>query len=185
MNDFVKKSLIANVSGFTEKLSDKELSDLTEFFCFKINVDVKSKPSNVELDFIDKVLGKSNWEDYMSDLILSPIFLKASYSFRINFDFITKLLLAEVFFRFSTIVSETKPTPKEKVVVKTVAAEAKLKPKEKDTLKEILEEHQAMLEYQLEDEDYILGVGKDGKELLAQKKRHLKFIKNFGKFKII
>lgn len=171
--DFVRQSIIANVSAFVKDLSNVELYDLVMFVCYTPNI---APTHNVETEtqrrFVDEVLGENDWRMYMNDLINKPqYFLSSSASFRTNLELIEKILHSEVFFRFQDCM-----TPK--VVEKPLFTKG-----EKQTLTEILEEHKAMLEYQLEDEDFIRNCDEDGEELVELKKKHLTFLEKFGSLK--
>lgn len=170
--DFVRKSIIANVSAFVKDLSNVELYDLVMFVCYTPNI---APTHNVETEtqrrFVGEVLG-SNWTLYINDLINKPqYFLSCPHSFRSNLEFIEKILHSEVFFRFQDCM-----TPK--VVEKPLFTKG-----EKQTLTEILKEHKEMLEYQLEDEDFIRNCDEDGEELVELKKKHLTFLEKFGSLK--
>lgn len=170
--DFVRQSIIANVGDFVKKISDVELFDLVNFVCYSPNI---APTHNIENDvqrrFVDEVLGASDWSDYIDDLIKKPMFFKCSYSFKANLDFIEKILHSEVYFRFQNTL-----TPKVVEVKKP-----KLTKNEKLMLTDILAEHKAMLEYQLEDEDYIRNCDDDGDEFVDMKKNHLTFLEKLGK----
>lgn len=186
--DFVRQSIIANVSAFVKKISDVELFDLVMFVCYTPNVaPTHSIENDVQRKFVDEVLGASDWKDYIDDLIKKPYFFKCSYSFKTNLDFIEKILHSEVYFRFQATLSpqvgeKVVVKEKEKVVIKYVDKPLLTK-SEKGTLSEILSEHKAMLEYQLEDEDAIRNCDDEGEALVDQKKKHLGFIEKFGKLK--
>lgn len=168
MNDIVRKSLIANVTGFTKDLTDLEVKDLVGFICYmpsyKPTLDIDN---DVQRKFVDEILGSDEWSNYIGDLIKLPIFLKSSGSFRTNLEFIEKILHSEAYFRFENVLNNLK---KEK---------AKLPSAEKTILKNILDEHKAMLEYQLEDEDFIRNCDNEGEEFIDEKRRHLKFLEEF------
>lgn len=169
--DFVRQSIIANVGAFVKDLSNVELYDLVMFVCYTPNV---APTHNIENDiqrrFVDEILGVENWRMYNNDLIKKPqYFLSCPHSFRSNLEFIEKILHSEIFFRFQGCM-----TPK--------VIEKKLYTKEeKKTLTEILDEHKAMLEYQLEDEKSIMeACGDDSDEIIKLKKKHLNFIEKFA-----
>lgn len=54
---------------------------------------------------------------------------------------------------------------------------------EKQMLSEIMYEHKAMLEYQLEDDKFIRNSDEEGEELVEIKKKHLNFLEKFGSLK--
>jgi hypothetical protein len=169
--DFVRQSIIANVGAFVKKLSNVELHDLTMFVCYTPNV---APTHNIENEtqrrFVDEILGSHDWEMYINDLIKpKQYFLSSSGSFRSNLDLIEKILHSEIFFRF-----QVNMTPK--IVIEPLYTK-----QEKKTLTDILGEHKAMLEYQLEDEKAIIdSCGDDGEELIALKKKHLIFLEKFA-----
>ncbi len=170
--DFVRQSIIANVSAFVKDLSNVEIYDLTMFVCYTPNVAPTHNTENeTQRRFVDEVLGADDWRLYINDLIKKPYFLSSSGSFRSNLELIEKILHSEVFFRFQDCM-----TPK--VVEKPLFTRD-----EKRTLGEIIGEHKAMLEYQLEDEDFIRNCGEDGEELVDLKKKHLNFLEKFGSLK--
>ena len=171
--DFVRQSIIANVGAFVKELSNVELYDLVMFVCYTPNV---APTHNIENDiqrrFVDEILGAENWRMYNNDLIHKPqYFLSCPHSFRSNLEFIEKILHSEVFVRFQGVMIP-------KVVEKPLFTRD-----EKRTLTEILDEHKAMLEYQLEDEDFIRNCDEDGEELVELKKKHLTFLEKFGSLK--
>ena len=84
-----------------------------------------------------------------------------------------------MFFRFSKLTyqqEDAKPAPKPKVVNQ----KQWISTKDKKTLAEILREHEAMLEYQLEDEEALTKYSDDEVDLVKTKKEQLKFIQNFS-----
>jgi hypothetical protein len=166
MNDLQAKSLDANLTTFVKPLSDKKLVELTNFLVYRYATD---QPEKWVLDFVHEFVGEKDWNDVLSDEIKKPeYFNKASRNAHELVRVIRIWLLEESFRRFQ--LSLVKP--------KNI-----LEPKDKASLIEILDEHKAMLEYQLEDEDAIRSVGEDGEELVQEKKKHLKFLENVAWWK--
>lgn len=168
--DFVRQSLINNVGKFVKPLSNIELYDLVNFVCYVPNIAPTHNIENeVQQRFVDEILGASDWELYINDLIKKPqYFLSSSGSFRSNLEFIEKILHTEMFFKFQMMLSVKVEKP---LFTKS----------EKKTLSDILGEHKAMLEYQLEDEQSIINsCGDDAKELIELKKKHLIFLEKFA-----
>lgn len=179
MNEFVRQSLIKNTHAFCDKLTDAEMRDLAHYFVYEVNMEDRREPNELQVKFINEFFGMKEWENHLHDLTKSSYFLLASYTFRTNFDFITKILLSDVFFRFSKLTyqqEDAKPAPKPKVVNQ----KQWISTKDKKTLAEILREHEAMLEYQLEDEEALTKYSDDEVDLVKTKKVQLKFIQNFS-----
>lgn len=171
MNDFQLQSLDANLDNFCKDLSDVELAKLTDFLSFGCYTE---QPSDWIKDFIDDFIGKKEWEDNLSDEIKKPeYFNKATGNTKELVRIVRVSLLAKSFERFLRLLK------KEAKVV--------LSKEEKSTLKEILVDHQAMLEYQLEDEDFIRNsVGdEDGEALVEMKRKQLEFLEKFGGLKFL
>lgn len=179
MNNFVRQSLIKNTHAFCDKLTDTEMRDLAHYFVYEVNMEDIQDPNELQVKFIDEFFGMKEWENHLHDITKTSYFLLASYTFRTNFDFITKILLSDVFFRFSKLVhtqEDAKPAPKPKII----RQKPQISTKDKKLLAEILSEHEAMLEYQLEDEESIRKYDDEGGTLVDEKKKQLKFIQNFS-----
>ena len=164
MNELQLKSLDANMDKFCKELSDSKLSELTDFLCYGC---YSEEPKTWVKDFIDDFIGEKEWADNLSDEIKQPeCFSKATINTQEIVRLVRISLLEKSFHRFSALTKKPLST---------------LTKSDEKNLKEILHEHKAMLEYQLEDEDSIINsVGDDGEELVDEKKRHLKFLETFG-----
>jgi len=168
MNELQQKSFDANLDRVEKALSDAELAELTNFLLYDCYTE---KPSKFVAEFIEEFFGNKEWADNLSDEIKKPeYFFKASRNSQELIRLVRIALLEKSFNRFSKLVP--------KVV---------LTKEEKTSLKEILEEHQAMLEYQLEDEDFIRNsVGdEESEELVASKRKHLEFLEKFDNLKFL
>jgi hypothetical protein len=175
MNDFVRQSLIKNTHTFCDKLTDAEMRDLAHYFVYEVNMEDIRPPSELQVTFINEFFGMKEWENHLHDLTKSSYFLLASYTFRTNFDFIIKVLLSDVFFRFSKLTYQ-----KEDAKPKVVRHKPQISTADKKMLAEILREHEAMLEYHLEDEASLSKYSDDEVDLVKTKKEQLKFIQNFS-----
>lgn len=175
MNDFQLQSLDANLDKFCENLSDAELYQLIDYLLYGCYTETpKDWVKDFIEDFIEDFIGTKEWEDNLSDEINKPkYFNKASGNTKELVRIVRVFLLAKSFERFSKLLK------KEPKVV--------LSKEEKSTLKEILVDHQAMLEYQLEDEDFIRNsVGdEDGEALVEMKRKQLEFLEKFGGLKFL
>jgi hypothetical protein len=171
MIDFQLESLNTNLDNFCKDLSDTELAELTDFLSFGCYTE---QPSDWVKDFIDDFIGTKEWGDNLSDEVKKPEFFnKASINTQEIVRIVRISLMVKSFTRFKKVVK------KEPKVV--------LSKEDKSTLKEILRDHQAMLEYQLEDEDFIRNsVGdEDGEELVVLKRKQLDFLEKFGGVKFL
>ena len=170
MNQLQLDSLDANLDRVEKALSDAELAELTNFLLYDCYTE---KPSKFVAEFIEEFFGNKEWADNLSDEFNKPqYFFKASRNTQELIRLVRIALLEKSFNRFSKLV------PKKPKVVLTK--------EDKTSLREILEEHQAMLEYQLEDEDFIHNsVGDESEELVASKRKHLEFLEKFGNLKFL
>lgn len=171
MNQLQLDSLDANLDRVEKALSDAELAELTNFLLYDCYTE---KPSKFVAEFIEEFFGNKEWADNLSDEIKKPqYFFKASRNTQELIRLVRIALLEKSLNRFSKLV------PKKPKVVLTK--------EDKTSLKEILEEHQAMLEYQLEDEDFIRNSvdEEEGEELVASKRKHLEFLEKFGNLKFL
>ena len=188
MNPLEFKSLNANVSAFCKKLTDVELKDLTDFLNYGCYTD---KPNKIASEFIADFCGNKGWDANLYDEKEKPQFFnRASMNDKELIKLVRVGLMQECFFRFTRILDGTPyvlPTIKRdvtKMAVKvplSTLSNIKLSTQDKKTFKEIIKEHSAMLEYQLEDEDSVRKAG--GEELVDEKKRHKDFLERFGKSK--
>jgi DNA-binding MarR family transcriptional regulator len=168
MNELQHKSLDANLDRFCKDLSDSELSELTDFLVYGC---YSEEPKEWVKDFIDDFIGNKEWAQNLADEKNPPqYFFKATRNTQEIVRLVRIGLLEKSFHRFSALTRNPLVS---------------LTKSDKKNLKEILHEHKTMLEYQLEDEDFIRNsvgyVGYDeGEELVDEKKRHLKFLETFG-----
>lgn len=180
MNALIKQSIIDNVHAFCDKLTDTEMQDLVSYFVYEVNMKDRHEPREVHLKFIDEFFDLEDWKRHLHDVDKAGFFLGASITLRNNLEFIQKILLSDSFFRFISLLSGTpepiKPAPKPKVV----RQKPQISTADKKTLAEILREYEAMLEYQLEDEDALVKYSDDEVDLVKVKKKQLKFIQNFS-----
>jgi len=165
MNELQLKSLDTNLDKFCKDLSDSELTELTDFLCYGC---YSEEPKTWVKEFIDDFIGNKEWVANLTDEKKPPeFFFKASRNTQEIVRLVRIGLLEKSFNRFSALTKKPLST---------------LTKSDEKNLKEILHEHKAMLEYQLEDEDEIKRyVSEDeGEELVVEKKRHLKFLETFG-----
>lgn len=161
MNDLLTQSLLKNVSNYCKSLSDSDLAELTDFLCYGC---YEREPKDWVKEFIDDFIGEKEWVDNLRDEKNPPAyFFKATSNTKEIIRLVRIDLLQESFSRFSYLLKNPLVS---------------LSGSDKTNLKEILGEHKAMLEYQLEDEDSIVNSCEDGQELLDEKKRHLNFLGN-------
>jgi len=177
MNQQEHKSLNANVSAFCKGLTDMQLKDLTDdmnYNCYNKGF----KPNAVATKFIEEMFSKSVWDDNLSDEINKPeFFCKATRNDKELIRLVRIGLMQECFFRFMLLLNGTPYTPSKPIEVKPKEPKGLLSVMEKLNLTDILKEHYAMLEYQLEDEEGVYKVG--GDELVNEKKKHRDFIEQF------
>jgi len=167
MNQLELKSLDANVTAFCKKLTNAQLVEVTDFVVYH-STDTSIKATKLSTEFVNEFFGEKDWNDNLSDELKKPeFFTKASRNTQEVIRLVRVGLLQECFFRLAKKTKEP--------------SEDKLSAQDKKTLKEIINEHHAMLEYQLEDEDGVRKVG--GDELVAEKNRHKEFLEKFGKSK--
>lgn len=163
MQDKLLKSLEKNLDNYCKTLSDAELAELTDFLLYGC---YNSEPNEWVKEFIDDFFDFKEWEKNLSDEVNPPQnFFKAN---RNTSDLIRTVrlgLLELSFHRFNKTVKNNI---------------TQLDKTEKLILKDILTEHKAMLEYQLEDEDFTRNSDKDGEAFLEEKKKHVEFINKFG-----
>lgn len=182
MNALIRQSIIDNVHAFCEKLTDAEMQDLVSYFVYEVNMKDRHEPREVHLRFIDEFFDIKDWLKHLHDVDNAQFFLGASITLRTNLDFIQKVLLSDTFFRYTTLLhkvedlQDAKPAPKPKAVKQ----KPQISTADKKTLSEILREFEAMLEYQLEDEESLTKYSDDEVDLIKQKKKQLKFIQNFS-----
>lgn len=179
MKKYVRDSIIANVSNFTDTLTNEELNEVIQYFVYDSNNRTPVELTDLQLTFAVKFFGTDEWTNHIFDTVHQQMWLKASNNTRENVVFIRQVLLSTAFFRFKNLMA-SKPQLVKPKPIKLVKEKDKLTPSDKKNLKEILEEHKSMLEYQLEDEDGIRSLDEDG-DLLKTKKRHLKFIEKYEK----
>lgn len=166
MNELQQKSLDANLEKFCKDLTDIELGGLTNFIIYGC---YSKKPHELAIQFIEEFFSTEEWDKNLSDEIEKPqYFNKASRNTQELIRVVRIGLLEKSFHRY------LKGLLKQPEVVLTKD--------EKATLKDILREHQAMLEYQLEDKDFIINSvrGDEGEELVATKQKELDFLEKFG-----
>jgi len=171
MNELQQKSLDANLDKFCKDLTDIELGGLTNFIIYGC---YSKKPDELDSQFIEEFFSFEEWDKNLSDEIEKPkYFNKASRNTQELIRVVRISLLEKSFHRFlKGLLNQPK-------VVLTKG--------EKSTLKDILKEHQAMLEYQLEDKDFIINSvgGEEGDELVATKQKELDFLEKFGSLKFL
>lgn len=173
MNQLEIKSINKHLTEFAKTLTNTQLIGLVEWFCYKSLETPFEAPNDIAKKFIDTFFGEFVFANILSDERgHNNYFLKSSLSERELYNFMRIGLLQESFFRLKDSVDKPVAKPKED----------KLTLQDKKDLRDILKEHNAMLEYQLEDESDIIKTG--GQELLDEKKRHKEFIKKFGKLKL-
>ncbi len=168
MNELQLKSLDTNLDKFCKDLSDSKLSELTDFLCYGC---YSEEPKTWVKEFIDDFIGNKEWVANLTDEKKPPeFFFKASRNTQEIVRLVRIGLLEKSFNRFSALTKKPLST---------------LTKSDEKNLKEILHEHKAMLEYQLEDEDEIKRyVSEDeGEELVVEKKRHLKFLEKVDYWK--
>jgi hypothetical protein len=168
MNELQHKSLDANLDRFCKDLSDSELSELTDFLCYGC---YSEEPKAWVKDFIDDFIGEKEWVQNLADEKTPPqYFFKATRNTQEIVRLVRIGLLEKSFHRFSALTKQPLVS-----LTKT----------DKKNLREILHEHKAMLEYQLEDEDEIKRyVSEDeGEKLVVEKKRHMKFLEKVDYWK--
>lgn len=173
MNNLQTESLAANVKAFCEKLSVKELTEVTMYVVYMSTVETYT-PSDTTKTFIDEIFGAKLWASNQYDEIKKPEFI--SRTSRNDQEFVRMVrigLLQEYFWRTKEIARET-TNKTEKIEI--------LSTQDKKDLHDILKEHKHMLDYQLEDEETVRKVG--GEELVEEKRRHLSFIEKFWKLKL-
>jgi hypothetical protein len=170
MNELQQKSIDANLDKFCKDLTDIELGGLTNFIVYGCH---SKKPHELAIQFIEEFFSTEEWDKNLSDEIEKPqYFNKASRNTQELIRVVRIGLLEKSFHRY------LKGLLKQPKVVLTK--------EDKTSLREILEEHQAMLEYQLEDEDFIHNsVGDESEELVASKRKHLEFLEKFGNLKFL
>lgn len=179
MKPYVKNSIIKNVCDYTDTLTNEELREVIEYFVYDSNNRTPVTPTDLQLTFAVKFFGSDEWSNFIFDTVHQQMFLKSSNNTRENVPFIRQILLSNAYFRLKNIL-DSKPQEVKLKVVKETKPKNQLTPNDKKILKDILEEHKAMLEYQLEDEDGIRSIDEDG-DLLKTKKKQLKFIEKYEK----
>ncbi len=187
MNILELKSMDVNVTAFCKKLTNAELAEVTDYVVYH-STDTSIKLSQLCIEFIHEFFGEKDWKDNLDDEINKPeFFTKCTRNTQEIIRLVRIGLLQECFFRFinktkEPVAAERKPFVSREEGAKlhiSHVSEHKLSPSDRKALKEILNEHHAMLTYQLEDEKGVIDAG--GEELVAEKKRHKKFIERFGK----
>lgn len=185
MNTLQLDSIHANVKGFCKDITLADLREITMYVCYN-STDLNYKLSPLTKEFILQMFGEKLWKDNQDDEIKKPeFFCKVSRNDQELIRLVRIGLLQEHFWRSEKASDFTEL----KTAVKDLEKKVDLKPdgyklpsEDKTILTEILKEHQAMLEYQLEDKRSVKAAG--GQELVDEKERHLKFIKKFWKLKI-
>lgn len=177
MNPLIRQSIIDNVHAFCDKLSDKELQEVVSYFVYEVNMKDRPEPNEIQLRFIDEFFSLKDWNYHLEDVDNAKYLLRSSATLRTNLDFIQKVLLSDAFFRFMNLVGKSIPPAKPKREPKPKPT---LTPTEKKLLTGILQDHEAMLEYQLEDEESIAKYSDDEVDLVALKKEQLNFLQNFS-----
>lgn len=171
MNDLQYKSLEKNLNNFLKNLTDTQMVELTNFLLYDC---YEKEPNKWIAEFIDDFFEREEWDKNLSDEIKKPeYFFSASRNTQELIRIVRIAVLEKSFNKIATLLEKE---PK-----------VKLTKKDKNTLSEILTEHQSMLEYQLEDEDEIRKHfdEDEGTMLIANKRKHLKFLETFGNLKFI
>lgn len=172
-------SIFDNLTQFTDKLNDIDFIKLTNYVC-RLDDDSETKPDGFIAEFISEFFGDKEWEEMISDERgEQKYFFKSSASTRDLARTIRIGLMQKGFIRLSKNTKSAKPV----VTVK----QNKLSKQDKDDLIDILVEHKAMLEYQLEDESSIIQTADDvaeGKQLVKDKKRYVKVIEKLDSLKL-
>lgn len=159
MKDQLLKSLEKNLDNYCKTLSDAELAELTDFLLYGC---YNSEPNEWVKEFIDDFFGLSEWADNLTDEINpKKYFFKASSNTSELIRTVRICLLELSFHRFNKTVKNRL---------------AQLDETEKSTLKDILTEHKAMLEYQLEDEDFIRNLDESGEGFIKEKQKQVEFL---------
>lgn len=140
------KSIQSNLTAFLKPLSLEDFIELVDYINYAVLETPFKAPNTIAKAFIEEFFSEEIFAKLISD-IRDPdkFFRSASISERALFDNLRIALMQESYFKLKQ-VKDVRPIIKKK---------EKLTPKDKTVLLEILDEHQKMLEYQLEDESFI------------------------------
>lgn len=165
MKDFQIKSIADNLNEYVKDFTNEELATLVDEYCYGVLETPFRKPSEMTMKFANEFIGEVEFARVITD-VRNPdkLFLSSKDSTRELVRMLSMALMEKSFVRFEKLL-------KSKPII--------LSKEDKKNLREIRDEHEAMLKYQLEDEDAIRNTdSEEGQALVDEKKRHLFFLEN-------